>query len=128
MLPCLQATGVMLEGLHDIIISLQAGKLGKSCPSNLPSQLFLVCLLTVHEFHNFKTMEIDSNSLFSVQLQNELQCRPVASLRPSLRSSLLLYRQHSFDARDLCIKVAPLDNRLNRPCVSFSGIPSFGPP
>lgn len=64
----------------------------------------------------------------SVQLQNELQCRPVASLRPSLRSSLLLYRQHSFDARDLCIKVAPLDNRLNRPCVSFSRIPSFGPP
>ena len=63
MLPCLQATGVMLEGLHDIIISL-CRKARKIMSFQSPISTFFVCLLTVHEFHNFKTMEMDSNSLF----------------------------------------------------------------
>lgn len=63
MLSCLQATGVMLEGLHDIIISLFS-KARKTMSFQSPISTFFVCLLTVHEFHNFKTLEMDSNSLF----------------------------------------------------------------
>ena len=52
-LSCLQATGVMLEGLHDIIISLFS-KARKIMSFQSPISIFLVCLLTVHDFETFE--------------------------------------------------------------------------